>query len=323
MQIIKQSVECLGYCPDTLQETMEHIETAGRTCYKSEKNKTEVSAEPFCWKMFDREHTAMVEHSWKAIKIKYAFPYNINDLIPSSLLAFPFLHKHKGGKIGRYTEFYIVGNYRAWVDYLQTVLTGSLKINIDKYTIFSTLDDCIAMIAKHFGWGSSPSDTEEGELPVYYETVNNEDLLEELRAITFRFIISRCVSHELVRHRPFTSFAQESQRYVRYDSKGGIEFIEPHWFATATKEQQASWIKAVSIAEKEYTALRKSGISPQDARTVLPNSTKTEIVVTAPVFQWRWILHLRNASPAYPPMREVMGKTEYMLDNLLSLPKAA
>lgn len=118
------------------------------------------------------------------------------------------------------------------------------------------------------------------------------------KRITARFTCDRGVSHEIVRHRVM-SFAQESQRYVGYDKEkfgGEVTFIKPHWY---NEEFPAclTWIESLKRSEKEYLDLREMGLKPQDARGVLPNETKTEVVVTGFESDWEHFFSLR--SPKY------------------------
>lgn len=118
------------------------------------------------------------------------------------------------------------------------------------------------------------------------------------------FVCDRGVSHELVRHR-VASFAQESTRYCNYGKAGDVVFIEPCFWGEDANSYSA-WCVACSYAEIIYLQLIGSGRSPQEARSVLPNSLKTEIVVTANLREWRHIFKLRTAKTAHPQMRELM-----------------
>ena len=126
----------------------------------------------------------------------------------------------------------------------------------------------------------------------------HESVLEH-ESITVRFVCDRGVSHEIVRHR-IASFSQESQRYVRYN--GDIEFINPRMPNAKAYE---AWHELCERAEETYKELLSYGIQPQQARAVLPNSTKTEIVMTANLREWRHFLKLRTAPAAHPQMREL------------------
>lgn len=136
----------------------------------------------------------------------------------------------------------------------------------------------------------------------------HEAMLEHL-SLTVRFICDRAVSHELVRHR-MASFAQESQRYCNYGKdqfEGNITFIQPWWMDEEDDVGFDTWKKACLQAEKAYFDLLTLGYLPQQARMVLPNCTKTEVVVTANYREWRHILKLRCAPDAHPDMQHLMG----------------
>lgn len=135
---------------------------------------------------------------------------------------------------------------------------------------------------------------------------NNHQSVLEHAAITARFICDRGVSHELVRHR-IASYSQESQRYCNYGTGGNVVFVYPHWFDSGTMTEKDTWQETMEFCESQYIRLLEQGFSPQDARSVLPNSTKTEIVVTANLREWIHILKLRTHQSAHPDMRLLMG----------------
>jgi thymidylate synthase (FAD) len=132
--------------------------------------------------------------------------------------------------------------------------------------------------------------------------------------VSVRFIIDRGVSHELVRHR-IASFSQESTRYCDYNKgdDSNITFIIPPWINedcinsdwTQGSDADLRWIQAMMDAEQHYKILREQGWKPEQARSVLPNSLKTEIVMTANLREWRYFFKLRTAMAAHPQMREV------------------
>ena len=124
-------------------------------------------------------------------------------------------------------------------------------------------------------------------------------------SITVRFVCDRGVTHELVRHR-LASYSQESTRYANYaKEKFGSEItvIRPFFWATDTRRYKL-WEKAMLDCEKAYLKLLELGAKPQEARSVLPNSLKTEIVMTANLREWRHVFKLRCATPAHPQIRE-------------------
>ena len=136
--------------------------------------------------------------------------------------------------------------------------------------------------------------------------VNHESVLEHA-SVSVRIVCDRGISHEIVRHR-LASFSQESTRYANYaKEKFGkeISVIRPFFWEEDSKEY-ALWLEAMEKAEAIYLAMLEVGARPQEARSVLPNSLKTEIVVTANLREWRHIFKLRCASPAHPQIRQVM-----------------
>ena len=136
--------------------------------------------------------------------------------------------------------------------------------------------------------------------------------------LTVKFITDRAVSHELVRHR-VASFAQESQRYCAYNKdKFGNEvtFVRPYFLRYADADTTKTWIDAMQQAEDAYFKLLKAGCKPQDARSVLPNSTKTEIVVTANAREWRHILKLRAAGESGKPHPDMLNLMVPLLNEL-------
>jgi len=136
---------------------------------------------------------------------------------------------------------------------------------------------------------------------------NGHDAMLEFGQIIIKFITNRGVSHELVRHRLF-SFAQESTRYVRYHSED-IEMIEPVWLSDVTDANHAYflWQQACLETIAYYLRLIGTGWSAQQAREVLPNSLKTEIIVSGNPREWRHCLKLRTSDKAHPQMRALMA----------------
>ncbi len=134
----------------------------------------------------------------------------------------------------------------------------------------------------------------------------HESVIEHAGA-TVRFVTDRGVTHELVRHR-LASYSQESTRYANYakDKFGSeITVIRPLFWAQSDPAY-AQWKQAMQDAERAYLALIEGGAKAQEARSVLPNSLKTEIVMTANLREWRHVFRLRCAGPAHPQIREIM-----------------
>ena len=133
----------------------------------------------------------------------------------------------------------------------------------------------------------------------------HEAVLEHA-SVTVKFVVDRGVSHEIVRHR-LAAYCQESTRYCNYskDGFGGqVTFIQPNFLDRGTRGWEL-WVLACEQAEKAYFDLLNWGCSPQEARAVLPNSLKTEGVMTANLREWRHFFKLRTAPAAHPQMREV------------------
>ena len=133
----------------------------------------------------------------------------------------------------------------------------------------------------------------------------HEAVLEHC-SFTVKFICDRGVSHEIVRHR-LAAYCQESTRYCNYSKyrfSNEITVIEPIYLKPGTKGYER-WKEACSDAEDAYFDLLEWGSSPQEARAVLPNSLKTELVMTADIREWRHFLRLRCSKAAHPQMREI------------------
>ena len=137
----------------------------------------------------------------------------------------------------------------------------------------------------------------------------HESVIEHA-AVSFKIICDRGVTHELVRHRIGASYSQESTRYCDYSAGkfgGELTFIKPCFWAD-DDEKFRVWRETMAIVEKNYLALRAGGARPEEARSILPNSLKTEIFVTMNLRELRHFLKLRTAKAAHPQMREVALK---------------
>lgn len=147
--------------------------------------------------------------------------------------------------------------------------------------------------------------------------LGHESVLEH-ESISVHITCDRGVTHEIVRHR-LASYSQESTRYCDY-AGGEVAFIIPPWCYNvdeglygpswedntgAVEACEALWLNAMIMAEEYYKDLRHQDWSPQQARSVLPNSLKTEIVMTANLREWRHFFNLRCATAAHPQMREI------------------
>lgn len=274
MKLIKPSFEIIEQ-EAGIEGLLRHIEKCGRTCYKSEDKITEDSAEKFVNMIINRGHTAMLEH----------------------------------GTIYLYRRSTEVGDDAEWFEEFAD------KYSDNKYSNATRI------------WNDNKQ-YEEVFVTTNYRVLLQNDWTNDLRylceptehhekRITVKFICDRGVSHEFVRHRVF-SFAQESTRYCNYSKdKFGNEItcIIPCWCddlvggnsydislcedydLTATEglsKNSARWIYYMCQAESAYNLLLAKGWVAQQARAVLPNSLKTELVMTGTIDQWKGFFALRD-----------------------------
>ena len=142
----------------------------------------------------------------------------------------------------------------------------------------------------------------------------HESVIEHEK-VTVRVVCDRGVTHEIVRHR-LASYSQESTRYC--NDKGGVTFVIPPWVKVepgeykakrvldcANNDAERAWLHSMLDSEVCYIELLARGWSPQQARSVLPNSTKTELVMTMNLREWRHFFKLRTSSAAHPQMQEI------------------
>ncbi|MCD7745297.1 MAG: FAD-dependent thymidylate synthase [Lachnospiraceae bacterium] len=143
----------------------------------------------------------------------------------------------------------------------------------------------------------------------------HESVIEH-ESVTVKVICDRGVTHEIVRHR-VASYSQESTRYCNYSKDKFQNQISVIDIATgfgydlndpADCRKYEIWTAAMESAEKYYFEMLSAGASPQEARSILPNSLKTELVMTMNLREWRHFLRLRHASAAHPQIREIAGQ---------------
>ena len=284
MKIIKPSVEFFGEVPTDYTNTLRFIEKAGRTCYKSEDKITYSSAEGFVKRLISAGHLAMVEHSNFVVRCP-ADGWSSELLDDLIVAAGKYLNVHIS------EEFICVGgNLTAWyhriIDFYEGELPGVFTPVILRYgEIFGN--------PRNTGFFDIWVPCSCGEIP------------KALHRYSAKLICDRGVSHELVRHRP-CSFAQESTRYVNYGGKD-MEFIEPAGFEGWGEKAVQVFKETCHFAEYGYAEMLEDGLIPQQARAVLPNALKTEIIVTADAAEWGHIKKLRTHPSAHPDMVRVMN----------------
>jgi len=286
MKIIKPSAEFYGAIPTEYGSALKFIEIAGRTCYKSEDKITETSAEGFVKKLIKAGHLAMVEHSNFVVKFESPYVVVVNCL-----------GKYLNSVV-KENHTYVGGSLTAW--YQQVV----------ECTFYPELFQPFLNLYR----GLFDTDWDRDSLSLWQPCPHNE-IPQELHRYSAKFICDRGVSHELVRHRP-CSFAQESTRYVNYGGKD-MEFIEPAGFEDWSCPNRNNFKEACERAQFYYNCmLHQNALKPQQARAVLPNALKTEIIVTTDAAEWAHIRKLRTHPSAHPDMVRVMNMMTWdFIDN--------
>lgn len=312
MKIIKPSATLMKHNVTPYQ----FIEKVGRTCYKSEEYITDGSAEKFVAGLVKREHMAMLEHETIYLVMSYPFMkdflYEMN-MVDEHLKFFNITHNIADNVLsGSFRSFYELFGRCAPTNTLEIIKRG-LKATYP--LVFGGFED--ERIYMNYPKESC----------VPYDRQKFIDKFSDIPYVlfthlthTFKFVCDRGVTHEFVRHRD-ASFAQESTRYCNYskDKFGNeITVIEPFFFdADGIKvqtnnwsERYGAWRHSCEVAEESYFRILDDGGTPQEARTVLPNSLKTELIVTATEKEWQHIVNLRylgTTGAPHPQIKEVMG----------------
>lgn len=303
MRAIKPFAEIIDI---SVIDPLKKIEVVGRTCYKSTDKITDGSAEKFVAGLIKRGHEAMVEHA--------SFCYMMDAMNFVELqMAIKHLERHGFKSFLHFTcDFYeyerplVSGNVRAWRDFMKAfkseyhTLPCYMKLFVyENPILFPEYQD-----PNNFSNGLRGS-----FVPVSVAELKTENEFLTHCNVTVRFVVDRGISHEIVRHRP-ASFAQESTRYCNYsqDKFGGqITFIIPEFFPYGSNEWNA-WKNAMEECESVYLKMTELGVTPEKARSVLPNSVKTEVIMTANCAEWKHFFALRacnSTGKAHPQMLEV------------------
>ena len=318
MKVISPSVEVWPVDVADPKSVMRHIERAGRVCYKSEDRITDESCEKFIENVIDRGHTAVLEHGTLIVYATGDTENYFNILREATFFEQFMRITHVADPVRQiYKGTYVSGNVRAWREAIAVGLKGNLWIPSAFEAVlgqYGLLFEDLLNINRHNkpGW----------ERPAYNPTecyvVDQRNLQSYERMAhafyTVKFICDRGVSHEIVRHR-LASYCQESTRYCNYSKGkfgGELTFIKPCFFEEGTAKYGA-WFDSMKLAESYYLALVAYGATPQEARSVLPNSLKTEIVMTARADEWLWFFKLRTAEAAHPQMQEVAKMAKGLL----------
>lgn len=295
MELIEPKVEMI-----TERDIYKRIELAGRTCYKSEDKIKEDSAKKFVKAMIKSNHTAMLEHASLVFQVDSYFIWDtIKRFNRRYLNITECLDPNRSSQTNR--RLLVSGNIRAINESKNRFL---LKAMVD-----AGYEDAVYSYDKIELDKDYNADIKVVDI-MSIENIQSEEILNHYYP-SFRCITDRAVTHEMVRHRP-ASFAQESQRYVNYEKKGGVEFIKPYWFDSASYKEKLLFKLSLQNSEGIYKELIEAGLKPQEARGVLPNATKTEIVMTAPMYEWQHFLNLRYFGTTGAPHPDIKNIASYI-----------
>lgn len=286
------------------------MEMAGRTCYKSEDKITDMSSVKFVSNLLKAGHTAMLEHAHIILQTtaEHAslFVEKLNDSHKKYL---NITINHRSCDEGTF----ISGSFRTFIQIFESVDDYQIQSVLHKHypELFKAPDmdlecdvDCIVISREEFIHAviCAYCYKDGGEI--------RDAVIRKHLVHTIKFTCDRGVSHEFVRHRP-ASFAQESTRYCNYSNdKFGNEItvIRPCYWKEAAM-QMRMWEDSCTAAETSYFDLLNCGATAQEARSVLPNSLKTELIITATEDEWQHIINLRyhgTTGKPHPQMFEVM-----------------
>lgn len=292
------------------ENPQKHIEGIARTCYKSTDLITDDSHKKFLKNLYDRKHWAMLEH--------YIFIYQANCSFFETLSQEHFVRCSR-------TVIDVPSEDGSHEQHVRKIMSFSARSLLDLLEIYKNnpymrkglielceqvvLDyDCDELFGNKF---KKVIRTDWVKIDDIKMLTPEEQWMHGWKSI--KFICDRGVSHEIVRHRD-ASFAQESTRYCNYskDKFGNeITVIKPLMFndeaelGSTERQKYKFWKEGIEASEKAYFCLLDVGATAQEARSVLPNSLKTEIIMTARNYEWGHFFELRCDKAAHPQMREL------------------
>jgi len=293
MKLIKQSYKILNN-----NNSLKDIELAARTCYQSFDKISEdnSSAIKLVTNLLERKHYAMLEFGENII-------LNVDKELLIELLNYAHKPFYKGFNITiSNTRCLLSFNPRTaieFLEYIEYITNYCTQNNIIRKLCQSIKNNLPPLLTSKFDWINGND---------WYPVLGQKLLVSKLErnvheTLTVKFITSRSIANELVRHR-LCSFAQKSSRYC--DEKGDIEFIEPCWLENSTLIPKHWFTMGLFNVEKIYQTLRRHDWKPEQAREVLPLSLATEIVIKASLQEWKHIFSLRCDKAAHPMMRSLL-----------------
>ena len=304
MKLVKQEFEIIK--PEMVQfgaactSVLKHVEKCARVAYKSEDKITEDSWQKFTQMLQDKGHLSVFEHGTVYLTLNDIFRWAGQENDNRK-----YIEMFKENPYSRVVEAYLPFNGRGFGSDVYRkffFITTNYRVLIE--------NKCTSLI------GFMGSNGDNG--PFHHR-------------VTVRFICSRAIANELVRHRKF-SFTQESTRWINYKGKD-MEFVIPTEFYNDLQEgiyalsddcnAPIVWANSMALAEKTYKALVNTDVKPQVARGVLPLDLKTEVVMTGFISDWWEFFKLRTAENAHPDMRALIVplKQAFFDNNLLNNPE--
>ena len=294
------------------ESPMKHIEKIGRICYKSEDKITDGTDRKFVRMLLNNNHRAMIEH--------YRFIMEVSPMIwePLEVIKHDHIQMTHSEFKGR-DRFVISFNARALMElpdkcdcHHHGVIKMAIKGLVDELTSHIVRKyDCYELFGLDRNEPLPLLSTGVEFIDNSYEAMSDEEWLHH-GWFSAHMITDRGITHEIVRHREETSFAQESTRYCNYglDKFGSEITVIGQGFCG---EVEKYWRESVACAESMYFELLECGIKPQMARSVLPTCLKTEIVMTAPIFEWNHFfnLRMRGTTGAPHPMVQALSTEVY------------
>lgn len=284
------------------------VERVGRTCYKSEDKITEDSAYKFVKGLVKRQHFAMLEHA----RLTFAIQGIEISEITSGLVNIPSAYVD----MGIYKYGYDINPFEP-VTFVNVSLSHIYNPKWEQYSTAGKLFKLFRMIV-------DPDSTDDSEKDIMADMIRSygiEQVNEELLHInnirlfrhhTIKFICDRGVSHELVRHR--CAVAQESTRYCNYSSdkfdSGDITCVFPHDYEHWAGDVKLLFKKSLEECADTYNYMISESMKPQQARAVLNNALKTEVILTMNEDQWEHFFNLRykgTTGEPQPDTKEVTG----------------
>lgn len=279
-------------------DILKKIELCGRVCYKSEGKIKEGSAEKFVTNIIKRGHEAVLEHGSYIFEV----PHEVYETIQRDVDILEEMEDFKSFLRFTYDGRPIIsGNVRAWRDFFRwcVVIFDGIHDSFEEFI----KDNILFPEFQNVNFIDTPYDKVTLLRPTQLRT--EQEILKHWD-VTVKFVVDRGVSHEAVRHRP-ASYCQESTRWCNYskdDFGSQITSIIPDFLIYGTEAWDV-WKDVMKYCENAYFKLLNIGLTPEEARVVLPNSLKTELVMTANCSEWKKFFHLRCANAAHPQMREV------------------